>query len=271
MIGSRTIQNILAVQLNFCLSVAGDIHCSFINFLLHLNVHITEPDLEFLGRFAHPVIDDLDDIRGGVIGAAHWRGRSGGGVGLSGLLGLCRRGGRGGGEFRGLLLRIRVCRGVLVHHILLGGVLGGLFLLLGGVLALLGLGRVLLCLAQGKACVRVRLALPGSVRRPGCFQLLRGGTGGRGYRRICPGTLSTLSLRQGGIRFAGAVLDHNFVALIFVGGSPLSYFHILLAALIRHGLYVNAAFADIVNIRKGRGCNGRNNRHDGCCRQHPQS
>ncbi len=43
------------------------------------------------------------------------------GVGLSGLPGLCRRGGRGAeGGFGGLLLRIRVCRGVLVHHILLG-------------------------------------------------------------------------------------------------------------------------------------------------------
>ena len=77
-----------------------------------------------------------------------------------------------------------------------------------GVLALL---RVLLFLAQGKSIVRVKLALPGSrpgcVRSTGCFQLLRGGTGGRGYRRLCLGTLSTGSLLQGGILFAGTVLD----------------------------------------------------------------
>ena len=72
--------------------------------------------------------------------------------------------------------------------------------------------------------------------------------------------------------FVGAVLDHDLVAGVGVGLIPLSYFHILLLAVrTRHGLYVNAAVADIVNIRKGRGCNGRNNRHDGCCRQHPQS
>ena len=31
------------------------------------------------------------------------------------------------------------------------------------------------------------------------------------------------------------------------------------------------AVVHIIGTRKGRGCNGRNNRHDGCRRQHPQS
>ena len=129
-----------------------------------------------------------------------------------------------------------------------------------GVLTLL---RVLLFLAQGKGIVRVRLALPGSVRRPGCF--LRGGGGGRGYRR---GRRSTVSILQGGIIFVGAVLDHDLVVPIYVGDSVLNHMYML---AVRTRYYVNAAFADIVSTRKGRGCNGRNNRHDGCRRQHPQS
>ena len=72
--------------------------------------------------------------------------------------------------------------------------------------------------------------------------------------------------------FVGAVLDHDLVAGVGVGLIPLSYFHILLLAVrTRYGLYVNAAVADIVNIRKGRGCNRSNNRHNCCRRQHPQS
>ena len=170
-LGTRTVQSILAVQLNFCRSAAGDVHCSLIFPIRRLNIHITEPDLEFLGRFTHPVIDDLDDIRGGVFDAAlcrriSHRGSGGGGssrrgVGLSGLRGRCLRLFRGAESgLGGLLLRLRVCRGVLVHHILLGIVCGGLrgvLILLGGVLALLGLGRVLPGLVQGKGCVRVRL------------------------------------------------------------------------------------------------------------------
>ena len=95
---------------------------------------------------------------------------------------------------------------------------------------------------------------PGCVRSTGCFQLLRGGTGGRGYRRLCLGTLSTGSLLQGGILFAGTVLDHDLFAGVGVGLSVLRHLYIL-AVRTRHGLYVNAAVADIVNIRKGRGCN----------------
>ena len=72
--------------------------------------------------------------------------------------------------------------------------------------------------------------------------------------------------------FVGAVLDHDLVAGVGIGLIPLSYFHILLLAVrTRYGLYVNAAVADIVNIRKGRGCNRSNNRHNCCRRQHPQS
>ena len=45
--------------------------------VIHLNIHITEPDFEFLGRIAHPVIDDPDDVlvgfsalpSAGVVGA----------------------------------------------------------------------------------------------------------------------------------------------------------------------------------------------------------
>ena len=135
-----------------------------------------------------------------------------------------------------------------------------------------GLGRVLPGLVQGKACVRVRLALPGSVRSTGCFQLLRGGALLVRDCYLCFFSFNAAVLFLGSAILVDAVLDHDLVAGVGVGLIPLSYFHILLLAVrTRYGLYVNAAVADIVNIRKGRGCNGRNNRHDGCCRQHPQS
>ena len=54
------------------------------------DIHITEPDLQHL---LGPVIDDPDDVFGGVSGAALCRGRGGGGVVQSDLRGLCRRGG----------------------------------------------------------------------------------------------------------------------------------------------------------------------------------
>ena len=240
-----------------------------------LNIHITEPDLEFLGRFTHPVIDDLDDIRGGVFDAALCRRISRRGVGLSGLRGRCLRLFRGAESgLGGLLLRLRVCRGVLVHHILLGIVCGGLrgvLILLGGVLALLGLGRVLPGLVQGKGCVRVRLALSGSVRRPGCFQLLRISALIVRDCYLCLLPINTVFLFLGSVPLVVAVLDHDLVAGVGVGLIALFHLHILLAVRILFGHHVNAAVADIVNIRKGRGCNGRNNRHDGCRRQHPQS
>ena len=90
---------------------------------------------------------------------------------------------------------------------LLGGVLGGVFLLLGGVLALLGLGRVLLCLAQGKGRVRVRLALPGSVRRPGCFQLLRISALTVRDCYLCLFSLNSALLFLGSVPLVVAVLD----------------------------------------------------------------
>ena len=312
-LGCTAVQNILAVQLNFGLSGSLNLCCGYsithavkllpcsiriATGVIHLNIHIAEPDLQHL---LGPVIDDPDDVFGGVFGAALYRrisrrGSGGGGssrrgVGLSGLPGLCRRGGRGAeGGFGGLLLRIRVCRrGVLVHHILLGGLRGVVRRILRGFLCgiisgvlrgilrgvvrgVLALLRVLLCLAQGKGCVRVRLALPGSVRRPGCFQLLRISALTVRDCYLCLFPLNSALLFLGSVLLAGAVLDHDLVAGVGVGLIPLSYFHILLLAVrTRYGLYVNAAVADIVNIRKGRGCNRSNNRHNCCRRQHPQS
>ena len=138
--------------------------------------------------------------------------------------------------------------------------------------ALLSLGRVLLCFAQGKGCVRVRLTLPGSGLGLGCFQLLRGGALLVRDCYLCSFSFNTVFLFLGSVPLVVSVLDHDLVAGVGVGLIPLSYFHILLLAVrTRHGLYVNAAVADIVNIRKGRGCNRSNNRHNCCRRQHPQS
>ena len=295
--GVRAVQNILSVQLQLGVAASfyGHTRYSAYRFfffsvrigtaVILFDIHITEPDFQHL---LSPIVDDPDDVFGGVFDAAlcrriSRRGSGGGGisrrgVGLSGLRGRCLRLFRGAESgLGGLLLRIRVCRGVLVHHILLGifrgivcGGLRGVLILLGDVLALLILGRVLLGLVQGKACVRVRLALPGS--RPGCFQLLRISALLVRDCDLCPLPLNSAVLSLGSAVLVDAVLNHDLVAGVGVGLIPLSYFHILLLAVrTRYGLYVNAAVADIVNIRKGRGCNGCDDRHDGCRRQHPQS
>ena len=242
------------------------------------DVHIAEPDVQ---HPIDPIIDDPDDVFAGVSGAALCRGSSG--VGLSGLLGLCRRGGRDAeGGFGGLLLRLRVYRVELVHHILLGVLCGVVRGICRGVLCGVDRGvcrgvvrgvrrgvlALLLFLAQGKVCVRVRLALPGS--RPGCFQLLRISAILVRDCFLCSFSFNTFFLLLGSALLVEAVLDHDLVAGVGIGVIPLFHLYIL-AVLIRYGRYVNAAVADIINIRKGRGCNRSNNRHNCCRRQHPQS
>ena len=156
--------------------------------------------------------------------------------------GLCRRGGRDAeGGFGGLLFRLWSAGAYSYTTSFLGGSVegSGVSVLLGGVLALLGLGRVLPGLVQGKACVRVRLALPAASAVPALpAPAWRGAP--------CPGLLPLLFSFNAAVLFLGsailvdAVLDHDLVTGVGVG-LPLSYFHYLLAVRTRYGLYVNAA------------------------------
>lgn len=148
-----------------------------------------------------------------------------------------------------------------------------------GVVALLILGRVLLGLVQGKGIVRVRLALPGSRALCTCRSRSRRGravlsiTGGRGTltgnRALCTcRSRSPAGGRIGPLILPYAAADNHLTVqvLLFV---RIAGFDVDLAIFILPDGQI--AVCHIIGTRKGRGCNGRNNRHDGCRRQHPQS
>ena len=314
------IQYILAVQLNG--GVAGAIHLhrgcavkpSFLLFILilaviiRLDVHIAQADVQDL--FLRPVVDDADDVVGGVAFTALGRGLRFilvGGIALSsGFLGgsfqllfyrgflnflLCILSG-------GLVLCVR--HSVLVLSFFGVGLLYGFFRLLvpGCFLRLFFLGFFF----GSRCCFRFfglsfrfpfgfgfRLLVGGLflnlfrwlfflrfLFRGGHFGFTNGGYGrGLGIRRLlyrlCHLRLLVLCafiFLQGGIVLAGAVLQNDFAACVMIFLIALLNCYIIRAFF---GNDINAAVANVVNVCKGRGCNGRDNGHDGCRRKHPQT